>query len=56
LGTNWAFTEWGLKQLNAFVKPENGASAKAFERAGFKPTETVIVKGQTATHYVRTAK
>ncbi|MGD0792422.1 MAG: UDP-2,4-diacetamido-2,4,6-trideoxy-beta-L-altropyranose hydrolase [Terriglobales bacterium] len=56
LGTNWAFTEWGLKQLNAFVKPENVASAKAFERAGFKPTETVIVKGQTATHYVRTAK
>jgi UDP-2,4-diacetamido-2,4,6-trideoxy-beta-L-altropyranose hydrolase len=55
LGVNWAFTEWGLMQLNAFVKPENVASAKAFERAGFKCKETVTVKGQTASHYVRTA-
>jgi UDP-2,4-diacetamido-2,4,6-trideoxy-beta-L-altropyranose hydrolase len=56
LGVNWAFTEWGLMQLNAFVKPENVASAKAFERAGFQRKETVTLKGQTASHYVRTAK
>ena len=56
LGANWAFAEWDIKSLNAFVKPGNVASAKAFERAGFKPRATVIVKGQTATHYVRTAK
>ncbi|MFZ0300590.1 MAG: UDP-2,4-diacetamido-2,4,6-trideoxy-beta-L-altropyranose hydrolase [Candidatus Sulfotelmatobacter sp.] len=56
LGANWAFEEWGLTRLNAFVKPENVASAKAFERAGFESMETVIVKGQTAIHYVRTAK
>src|SRR5579862_244370 len=56
LGANWAFAEWDIKSLNAFVKPGNVASAKAFERAGFKPRATVIVKGHTATHYVRTAK
>ena len=43
-------------RLNAFVKPENVASAKAFERAGFQCKETVTLKGQTASHYVRTAK
>jgi UDP-2,4-diacetamido-2,4,6-trideoxy-beta-L-altropyranose hydrolase len=56
LGANWAFEVWGLTRLNAFVKPENVASAKAFERADFKRMETVIVKGQTALHYVRAAK
>jgi UDP-2,4-diacetamido-2,4,6-trideoxy-beta-L-altropyranose hydrolase len=56
LGANWVFTEWGPMLLNAFVKPENVASAKAFERAGFQRKETVTVKGQTATHYLRTAK
>jgi UDP-2,4-diacetamido-2,4,6-trideoxy-beta-L-altropyranose hydrolase len=56
LGADWAFTEWGLIQLNAFVKPENVASVKAFEGAGFQRKETVTVKGQTAFQYVRTAK
>ena len=56
LGINRAIAEWGLQQFNAFVKPENVASARAFERAGFKPMETVTVKGQSAIHYVRTAK
>jgi UDP-2,4-diacetamido-2,4,6-trideoxy-beta-L-altropyranose hydrolase len=56
LGANWAFQESGLTRLNAFVKPENVASAKAFERAGFKRQETVTIKGQTALHYIRTAK
>ncbi len=56
LGANWAFQEWGLTRLNAFVKPENIASAKAFERAGFTRKETVIVKEQTALHYIRMAK
>ncbi len=55
LATNWAFAEWSLMRLNAFVMPENVASARAFERAGFKRMETVTIKGQTATHYVRTA-
>jgi UDP-2,4-diacetamido-2,4,6-trideoxy-beta-L-altropyranose hydrolase len=56
LGANWAFAEWGLMRLNAFVRPENVASAKAFEGSGFKRMETVTVKGQIATRYVRTAK
>ena len=56
LGTNWAFAEWGRLRLNAFVKAENVASAKAFEKAGFKRMEAVTVKGQPATHYVRTAR
>jgi|HubBroStandDraft_6_1064221.scaffolds.fasta_scaffold157942_1 UDP-2,4-diacetamido-2,4,6-trideoxy-beta-L-altropyranose hydrolase len=56
LGANWAFSEWDLMRLNAFVKPENVASANAFERADFQPKGAVTVKGQSATHYVRTAK
>ncbi len=56
LGASWAFAEWGLTRLNAFVKPQNVASAKGFEKAGFKRMDTVTVKGQTATHYVRTAE
>jgi UDP-2,4-diacetamido-2,4,6-trideoxy-beta-L-altropyranose hydrolase len=56
MGSDKVFAEWGLGQLNAFVKPENIASAKAFERAGFKAAATVTVKGQTAIHYIRTAK
>jgi UDP-2,4-diacetamido-2,4,6-trideoxy-beta-L-altropyranose hydrolase len=56
MGSDKAFAEWGTVQLNAFVKPENAASAKAFERAGFKATAKVTVKGQTAIHYIRTAK
>jgi UDP-2,4-diacetamido-2,4,6-trideoxy-beta-L-altropyranose hydrolase len=55
VGANRAFTEWGLVRLHAFVKPENIASAKAFERSGFKRMEMVKIKGQTAAHYVRTA-
>jgi RimJ/RimL family protein N-acetyltransferase len=56
LGSERAFAEWCLGQLNALVKPENVASAKAFERAGFKAAATVTVKGHTAIHYIRTAK
>lgn len=56
LGARWAFEEWGLMRLNAFVKSENFASAKAFERSGFRRMETVIVKGQNAIRYLRTAK
>ena len=56
LGTSWAFTEWGLKQLNAFIKHENVASAKAFERAGFENVENMTIKGQSAIRYVRMAK
>jgi len=55
-GAKWAFEEWGLIQVNAFVKPENIASAKAFERSGFKRIGAATVKGHVATHYVRTAK
>jgi UDP-2,4-diacetamido-2,4,6-trideoxy-beta-L-altropyranose hydrolase len=56
LASDRAFAEWDLGQLNAFVKPENVASAKAFERAGFRVVATVTVKGQPAIHYMRTAK
>jgi UDP-2,4-diacetamido-2,4,6-trideoxy-beta-L-altropyranose hydrolase len=58
LGINRAGAGSGVQQFHAFVKPENVASVKAFERAGFTAAETVTVKGQNATHYVftRTAK
>jgi UDP-2,4-diacetamido-2,4,6-trideoxy-beta-L-altropyranose hydrolase len=44
--------ERGARQFHALVKTENVASGKAFEKAGFKAAETMMVKGQTATHYV----
>ena len=56
LGVNRIFADWDVKELNALVKPANVASGKAFERAGFIAVETITVKGQPATRYVRMAK
>ena len=55
LGVERVFAEGGIRRINAFVKSGNAASARAFEVAGFTPSETVTVRGQTAVHYLRTA-
>lgn len=34
--------------VRALIKPENGASQKAFARAGFEPVDDVVVAGQAA--------
>jgi UDP-2,4-diacetamido-2,4,6-trideoxy-beta-L-altropyranose hydrolase len=56
LGANQVFAERHLQRLHAFVKPENIASAKAFEKAGFARLEVATVKGQPAVHFIRTVE
>jgi UDP-2,4-diacetamido-2,4,6-trideoxy-beta-L-altropyranose hydrolase len=46
------FAERDCERVHAFVKPENIASAKAFERAGFLPAESKTVRGHLALQFV----
>src|SRR5262249_15065991 len=47
------FDKTDISRLHALVKPDNRASAAAFEGAGFVASESVRVKGQLTLHYVR---
>lgn len=38
--------------VNAFIKVENTASEKAFQKAGFKLTEIVNYEGFSSFHYI----
>ncbi|MGA7752700.1 MAG: UDP-2,4-diacetamido-2,4,6-trideoxy-beta-L-altropyranose hydrolase [Candidatus Sulfotelmatobacter sp.] len=51
LGVGRVFAERG-QRLNAFVKNENQASRRAFERAGFNTLGEKTVQGQRVVHYV----
>jgi RimJ/RimL family protein N-acetyltransferase len=42
-----------LKRLHAWIKPDNPASRKAFERAEFVRVNAESVKGCSAVHYIR---
>lgn len=48
-----AFAEKDLFRLNAFVKTNNSASLRAFEKAKFRRVGTVEVMGSPAVHYMR---
>jgi UDP-2,4-diacetamido-2,4,6-trideoxy-beta-L-altropyranose hydrolase len=48
-----AFERTDLVRVHGFVKAENRASARAFERADFRNVETAQVKGNAAVHYER---
>lgn len=52
-GAQMAFCETGIRQLNAYIKPENGASLRAFERAQFSRVGEASAGGQVAIHFVR---
>lgn len=43
----------GITRVHAFIRPENGASARAFENAGFRRIGEEQVKGNLALHYCR---
>jgi len=43
----------GITRVHAFIRPENGASARAFENAGFRKIGEEQVKGNLALHYRR---
>jgi len=42
-----------ITKVHAFVRPENLASARAFEKAGFLRLGEMQVKGNLALHYCR---
>jgi UDP-2,4-diacetamido-2,4,6-trideoxy-beta-L-altropyranose hydrolase len=53
LGVSHALAERRASRLHAWVKPENQASRRSFELAGFGELGEERVNGQTAVHYVR---
>lgn len=48
------FGRRGIRKVNAFIKPENLRSARAFERAGFSNIGSCNIDGNEALHYVLT--
>jgi UDP-2,4-diacetamido-2,4,6-trideoxy-beta-L-altropyranose hydrolase len=56
LGVRQALAERGAARLHAFVKPENRASRRSFELAGFGSLGEEYVNGHAAIHYVRTSE
>ena len=49
-GVEAVCSEVGERRFNAFVRPHNQASIKAFERAGFKNVGETDVRGNAAVH------
>jgi RimJ/RimL family protein N-acetyltransferase len=51
---NEVFRLTSISIVHAFIKPNNEASMRAFERAGFKRLSIENVRGNVAVHYIRT--
>jgi UDP-2,4-diacetamido-2,4,6-trideoxy-beta-L-altropyranose hydrolase len=49
------FRTTSVRKITAFIKPENQASLKAFERAGFRRVGSDTIKGQRALRFSRSA-
>jgi len=47
------FASTGMSRINAYILPQNTASQRAFENAGFQKASEEQVKGHRALHYVR---
>jgi UDP-2,4-diacetamido-2,4,6-trideoxy-beta-L-altropyranose hydrolase len=47
------FASTGMSRIHAYILPQNTASQRAFENAGFQRAGQVQVKGYRALHYVR---
>jgi len=47
------FNTSGIKAVHAFVKPENKASVRAFEKARFERVGEKIIKDEKAVHYIK---
>ena len=52
-GVRQVFASTTAQSLHAFIRPENRASLRAFERAGFTRLGQELVKGNPAIHYIR---
>lgn len=48
------FSNRDCERVHAYVKPENVASIRLFEKAGFKLLELTTVKANPALHFIRT--
>lgn len=53
LAAQSSWTSGGLKNLHAWIKPDNPVSSRAFESAGFVRVNSGSMKGCSADHYVR---
>ncbi|WP_084568720.1 UDP-2,4-diacetamido-2,4,6-trideoxy-beta-L-altropyranose hydrolase [Chloroflexus sp. Y-396-1] len=51
---NEVFRLTHIRSVHAFIKPNNEASIRAFERAGFKRLSIENIRGNVAIHYIRT--
>jgi len=47
------FASTGMSRIHAYILPQNTASQRAFENAGFQRAGEEQVKGHRALHYVR---
>jgi UDP-2,4-diacetamido-2,4,6-trideoxy-beta-L-altropyranose hydrolase len=47
-GAEAVFAGHPVQRINAYIRTENGASYRAFEKAGFTPVETTTVRGNPA--------
>jgi UDP-2,4-diacetamido-2,4,6-trideoxy-beta-L-altropyranose hydrolase len=52
LGVEKMFEQGGCSLVHAYVKPENAASARAFEKAGFARIGDEQVRGNAAVHFI----
>jgi UDP-2,4-diacetamido-2,4,6-trideoxy-beta-L-altropyranose hydrolase len=48
------FSRYSVQEIHAFIKKENIASSKSFQKSGFHKTGAQVVKGSMADHYILT--
>ena len=53
LAVRQIFATTGLLRIHAYIQPQNLASMRAFEKAGFQKTGAEMVKGKRAARYIR---
>lgn len=52
LGANVLFRNTAVVEIDAYIKPQNEASRRAFERAGFSELKPTVICGHQALHLV----
>jgi UDP-2,4-diacetamido-2,4,6-trideoxy-beta-L-altropyranose hydrolase len=56
IASNELFYRTSIRAIHAFIKPNNYASIRTFEKAKFNPMGEKTVKGNLALHYIRKAE
>ncbi|HIK33960.1 MAG TPA: GNAT family N-acetyltransferase, partial [Oscillatoriales cyanobacterium M4454_W2019_049] len=52
-GLDFVFSETAIQKVHAFIKLDNHASIRIFEKASFKKLGIKIVKNSSALHYLK---